>query len=131
MKRRDRGASTVEMAMYMPILFFIIFATVQAAMLFLGNQAASAAAREASRVARSGGGTGEAMAAGQARGVEYAATVGHGVLENVQVQVFPVDGRQVRATVTGRGVQIVPGIPGLNITQVAQGPIEEFRPDQP
>ena len=121
----------MELAMFTPILFFVIFVTVQGAMLFLGNQAASAAAREAARVARSGGGTGDAIAAGQARGVEYAATVGHGVLDNVQVQVFAVPGRQIRATVTGRGVQVVPGIPGLDITQVSQGPIEEFRPDQP
>jgi len=116
--------------MYMPVLFFVIFVTVQAAMLFLGNQAASAAAREAARVARSGGGSAEAMADGRARGQEYAATVGHGVIENVQVQVNGVADRQIRATVTGRGIQVVPWLPGLNITQVAQGPIEEFRPDE-
>jgi hypothetical protein len=116
--------------MYMPILFFIIFATVQAAMLFLGNQAASAAAREAARVARSGGGTGDAVAAGQQRGMAYAQSVGKGVLEDPQVQVGLVPGRQVRAVVDGHGVSVVPGLPGLAIHQVAQGPIEEFRPDQ-
>jgi Flp pilus assembly protein TadG len=125
----DRGASTVELAMYMPILLFVIFVTVQAGMLFLGNQAASAAAREAARVARTGGGSPQALADGRARGREYAASVGHGVLENVQVQVFAVAGQQVRATVTGRGIQVVPWVPGLDITQVVQGPVEEFRPD--
>ncbi|HST82138.1 MAG TPA: TadE/TadG family type IV pilus assembly protein [Kineosporiaceae bacterium] len=129
-RNTERGATTVELAMYMPVLFFVIFVTVQAAMLFLGNQAASAAAREAARVARSGGGSAEAMADGRARGQEYAATVGHGVIENVQVQVNGVADRQIRATVTGRGIQVVPWLPGLNITQVAQGPIEEFRPDE-
>jgi hypothetical protein len=115
--------------MYMPVLFFVIFVTVQAAMLFLGNQAASAAAREAARVARSGGGSADAIAAGRARGLEYAASVGHGVIEDVQVQVNPVADRQIRATVTGRGIQVVPWLPGMDITQVVQGPIEEFRPD--
>ena len=115
--------------MYMPILFFVIFVTVQLAMLFLGNQAASAAAREAARVARSGGGSDTAMAEGRARGLEYAASVGHGVIENVSVVVQPADGRQIRATVRGQGIQVVPGLPGLTITQVVQGPIEEFRPD--
>jgi Flp pilus assembly protein TadG len=129
-RRTDRGATTLELAMYMPILFFVIFVTVQAAMLFLGNQAASAAAREAARVARSGGGSAEAMADGRARGQEYAASVGHGVIENVQVQVAGVADQQIRATVTGRGIQVVPFLPGMTITQVAQGPIEEFRPDQ-
>lgn len=116
--------------MYMPILFFVIFVTVQAAMLFLGNQAASAAAREAARVARSGGGSEDAIRDGRTRGLEYAATVGSGVIENVQVEVNPVADRQIRAIVTGRGIQVVPFLPGLDITQVAQGPIEEFRPDQ-
>jgi len=70
------------------------------------------------------------FAAGQARGVEYARTVGRGVLEDPQVQVFLIPGRQGRATVDGHGVAVVPGLPGLDIHQVAQGPIEEFRPDQ-
>jgi Flp pilus assembly protein TadG len=116
--------------MYMPLLFFVIFVTVQAAMLFLGNQAASAAAREAARVARSGGGSAQAIADGRARGQQYAASVGSGVIENVRVQVNAVADRQIRATVTGKGIQVVPGLPGLTITQVVQGPIEEFRPDQ-
>lgn len=115
--------------MYMPLLFFVIFVTVQAAMLFLGNQAASAAAREAARVARSGGGSPAAIVDGRVRGMEYAASVGHGVIENVEVQVNAVAGRQIRATVTGRGIQVVPWLPGMDITQVVQGPIEEFRPD--
>ena len=117
--------------MYMPILFFIIFATVQAAMLFLGNQAASAAAREAARVARTGGGTPDAIDAGRFRGQTYAETVGKGVLEQpVRVQVGLVPGRQVRAEVDGFGVTVVPGLPRISIHQAAQGPIEEFRPDQ-
>ena len=128
-RNTERGATTVELAMYMPILFFVIFVTVQAAMLFLGNQAASAAARETARVARSGGGSGEAMAAGRIRGLQYAASVGHGVLENVQITVAATGDRQIRATVTGRGVQVVPWLPGMDITQHVQGPIEEFRPD--
>jgi hypothetical protein len=108
----------------------VIFMTVQAALLYLGNQAASAAAREASRVARSGGGSAAAMSEGAARGRQYAASVGRGVLEDVKVQVGAVGPDQVRAVVTGRGVQVVPGMPGLGIRQVAQGPVERFRPDQ-
>jgi Flp pilus assembly protein TadG len=115
--------------MYMPLLLFVIFATVQAAMLFLGNQAASAAAREAARVARSGGGSQQAMHDGELRGEQYAATVGRGVIAGVQVQVRAVAGQEIQATVTGRGIQVVPGIPGLKITQVVQGPVEGFRPD--
>jgi Flp pilus assembly protein TadG len=115
--------------MYMPLLLFVIFVTVQAALLFLGNQAASAAAREAARVARSGGGSGQAMQDGVVRGQQYAASVGRGVIADVQVRVQAVGGQEVRATVTGHGIQVVPGIPGLRIKQVVQGPVEGFRPD--
>jgi Flp pilus assembly protein TadG len=106
--------------MYMPLLLFVIFLTVQASLLFLGNQAASAAAREASRVARAGGGSAQAIADATARGRQYAADVGHGLLDNVQIQVVAIAPDQVR---------VVPGIPGLTINQVAQGPVERFRPD--
>jgi hypothetical protein len=116
--------------MYMPLLLLVIFATVQVSLMFLGNQAASAAAREAARVARIGGGSAPAMLDGEARGRDYAASVGRGVIDGVRVQVRPAGGRQVRATVTGRGIEVMPGMPGLTITQVAQGPVEEFRPDQ-
>ncbi|GLY33086.1 hypothetical protein Kisp02_64510 [Kineosporia sp. NBRC 101731] len=112
----------------MPLLLFVIFATVQAALLFLGNQAASAAAREAARVARTNGGA-AAIGMAQARGRAYASQVGSGVIEDVSVQVTAVGNDEVRAVVTGKGVQVVPGIPGIRIRQVVQGPIEEFRPD--
>jgi len=115
--------------MYMPLLVFVIFATVQAAMLFLGNQAASAAAREAARVARTGGGTSAALQAGEVRGRAYVADIGAGVIEDVTVQVTAVGGDEVRAVVTGHGIQVVPGLPGLRISQAVQGPVEEFRPD--
>lgn len=109
----------------MPLLLFVIFATVQAALLFLGNQAASAAAREAARVAR----TSHDLGAAEARGRAYAAQVGRGVIDDVSVQVNAVGAGEVRAVVTGHGIQVVPGIPGLRIEQVVQGPVEEFRPD--
>ena len=131
MNRRpaDRGATTVELAMYTPILFFVLFLTVQVALLFLGNQAASAAAREAARVARSSDLSPDALGLAEEQGLQYAATVGHGLIEDVDVQI-EVDGDQVRATVTAHGIQLVPGVPGGDVTQVAQGPVEEFRPDQ-
>jgi Flp pilus assembly protein TadG len=115
--------------MYMPILLFVIFVTVQFSLLFLGNQAASAAAREASRVARAGGGSPQAMADARARGQEYARSVGHGLIENVQVRLQAVPPQQVRATVVAHGVQVVPWIHAITIRQIAQGPIESFRRD--
>jgi TadE-like protein len=129
----------VELVMYMPLLVFMIFVTLQLAFLFLGNQAAGAAAREAARVARSAGDAGSgagsqaAIDAGVARGQEYITSVGHGLFDEpptVQVAVVAgPGGLQVQARVKGTAVHLIPGVPGLKINKMVQGPLEEFRPD--
>lgn len=130
-RRADRsgesGASTVEMAMYMPILLFIIFTTVQFALVYLGNQAASAVARESARVARTSDGD---VAAGERAGYQYAANIGQGILNDVDVNVVPVAGNRVRAVVSGRAQELSPVLVP-RVSQTVEGPIEEFRQDTP
>jgi Flp pilus assembly protein TadG len=116
--------------MYMPLLFIAIFTSVQFALMFFGNQAAAAAAREAARVARTEGGTPQAMHAARLRGVQYATTVGKGVLLQPRVQVLQVNADEVRVVVDGSSLQVVPGLPAPHIHQVVQGPLETFRPDR-
>lgn len=128
-RRDERGTSALELALYTPLLVIAIFVSVQFALLFFGNQAAQAAAREAARVARSGGGTPEAMSAAVTRGRQYASTVGRGVLLSPQIQVQAVGGQEIRVVVTGQSLQVVPGLPAPQIRQTVQGPIEAFRPD--
>lgn len=122
-RRRDqRGASAVELALYMPILMLVILLAVQFSMVYLGNQSANAVAREAARVARS---SGDAQAA-RARGYQYAATIGQGVLEGVRITVGPAGDGRVRVTVTGRAQEILPfGVP--QVSETIEGPLEEFR----
>jgi Flp pilus assembly protein TadG len=117
--------------MYMPLLLIVIFAVVQFSLAYLGDRAAQAAAREAARVARAGAGTPDALAAARTRGAAYATTVGRGVLFDTQVVVVTVGADQVRATVTGRALQVVPGIPAPRVDESVQGPVEIFRPDVP
>jgi Flp pilus assembly protein TadG len=128
-RRRDSGATSLELALYMPILFLVILVTVQVALLFLGNQAANAAAREAARVAREEGGGLAACEDGREKGRQYAVSVGHGLIDQVVITCGPAGDQEVRATVNARGVQVMPGFPGAAIQQVSQGPIEDFRPD--
>ncbi|MEP7088727.1 MAG: TadE family protein [Nocardioidaceae bacterium] len=125
--RDERGASTVEMAMYMPILMLFIFATVQFSLVYLGNQAASAVAREASRVARTSNGD---TAAGERAGYQYAANIGRGILMDVNVRVVRVAGDRVQAVVSGHAQEISP-ILVPRVDQKVVGPIEEFRQDTP
>ena len=89
---------------------------------YLGNSAASAVAREAARVARTTGDPGQAHQAG----VQYAANIGKGVLEDYDVTVTMFDnGDRVRVTVTGHAQEISPvGVP--LVSQTVEGPVEQF-----
>lgn len=129
--RADRGASTIELALYMPLLLLAIFAVVQFSLAYLGDRAAQAGAREAARVARAGGGTPQSLADARARGEAYVAIVGRGVLFDARVSVVPVGPGDVRAEVVGRALQVVPGIPAPRVSEAVQGPVEVFRPDVP
>ena len=50
----ERGVSSLELVLYMPLLLMAIFLTVQFALVYLGNQVISSSARQAARVARTG-----------------------------------------------------------------------------
>jgi Flp pilus assembly protein TadG len=129
---RDDGNSSVELVLFMPLLFLAIFATVQFGLMYLGNSAASSAAREAARIARAGGGGDEAIAAAQARGQEILANIGKGVIQgdgDIAVQQFAGEPDQIQVTVTVQGVGIIPGLPTPEIKQVVRGPVEEFDAD--
>ncbi len=124
----DEGTSAIELVLYMPLLMIAILLTVQFSLVYLGKEAASAAAREAARVARV---TGD-PAQGEAKGVSYAADLGRGVLDGVSVSVVAVPGEQVRATVTGTAPELLPAFLGVSeVTEVVQGPIERFEEDAP
>ena len=45
-RRREEGTSAIELVLYMPLLMIAIILTIQFALVYLGNQAVSAAARE-------------------------------------------------------------------------------------
>lgn len=125
----DRGASSIELVMYTPILMFVIFLTVQFALSWHGSEVAGAVARETARVARAGGGGAQAIDDARARGTEYAAAIGGSALTDVAIQITPLPADQsVRVTVTGRSVEIIGGL-APRVSRSVQGPVEVFRPD--
>nr|WP_179517626.1 TadE family protein [Nocardioides perillae] len=120
-RRGERGASSVELVLYTPLLMFVIFLAVQFVLVYLGNQAASAVAREASRVAR----TTQSEAEAQRAGRQLAENIGQGVLEDYDITIRLVGDERVRVTVTGRAQEISPvGVP--RVSQSVEGPIERF-----
>lgn len=121
-RRNQRGASTVELVLYMPILTFAIFLTIQFALIYLGNQAASAAARETARVARTTLDRDRAAAAGYA----YTTNIGKGILEDVVITVEPAGPDQVRVVVTGHAQKLTPFVDPPTVSQTIQAPLEVF-----
>ena len=111
--------------MYMPILMLVIFVAVQLSLIYLGNAAATAVAREATRVARVTGDVDQ----GRFAGYRYAANVGRGILEDVQVQPLPAPAGYVRFKVTGRAQELAPVVVP-RVSQTVEGPVEEFKVDQ-
>jgi Flp pilus assembly protein TadG len=124
----DRGSSAIELVLYTPILMLITFLVVQFALTWYGQEIAVATAREAARVARVEGGGDLALQHAEARGEEYAATIGNKSLDDVVVRVVRVDDDTVRATVTGHSMEIIPGW-APHVSAHVEGPVEMFRPD--
>lgn len=127
-RRRNRGYSSVELVLYMPLLLIAILLTVQFALVYLANEYASAAAREGNRVARV---TGDA-AQGEAKGRAVVDDVGDGMLESATVRTTLIGATTVQTEVRGNAPQILPfGFFGLvDVSETVRGPIERFTPDQ-
>lgn len=127
---REQGYSSVEMMIYMPLLLTITFIVLQFALAYLGNQVASAAAREGARTARIGGGDPAALAAGQAKAVQMVDTTGKGllVLDGQPTVVAVNGGTEVSITVRGYPQHVIPFV-SFPIEQTVQGPVERFTPD--
>ena len=130
-RRSERGVSSLELVLYMPMLMLFIFITVQFTLLYLGNQVVSSAARQASRVART---TGDGTAA-ELKGKALADKIGHGLVEHVTIRVTEVDNGtpwpDIRVVARGEALQLVPKVNVGEVTKTVQGPSERFRTDSP
>ena len=122
--RDERGTSAIELVLYTPLLMIAMILTIQFSLTYLAKQSASAAAREAARVARV---TGD-VDRGHSKGVSSAATLGRGLLKNPQVTVVQV-GDSMRATVSGRASQLLPFVNSPRVEEIVQGRIEEYQED--
>lgn len=125
--RSERGANSIEFVLYTPLMLLVILVIVQFALTWHANQVASATAREAARHARDGVSEADAE---NAEGAAWAflAEVGGHQLDGESIEVVYVDADTVRATVTGRGREIIPGLTP-QVAQIIEGPREQFIPD--
>lgn len=121
---RDRGANPVELAVVMPAILVLLFASIQTAAWFLARSVAMHAAQEAVSAQR----TYQAAAgAGAERAEAFLGQAGDWLV-GWQVTVTPVgpDAEQVSATVQGEALRIVPFVPLPPVSQNASGTVERL-----
>ena len=111
--------------MLFPILLLLIFGTIQGALYFHGRNVVLAAAQQGVRAARLDGQP-DRSATAERQTRQFLLDTGE--LSNLDglTVVVSLDANQVRVTVTGRTVSLLPGVPGPRVTQTAAGSLERF-----
>lgn len=120
---KDRGESSVQMAIVFPIVLLVTICVVQAAMWFFARNIALTAAREgvaAARVYQSPEG------AGAARARETLGRIAGDSLTGTTVSTSGSSATEVRVTVTGHAPSMIPGLSGLSVSQSAGSPRERW-----
>lgn len=124
---RDRGASPVELAILLPVIFVLLIAAIQAGAYFLARAVALNAAQVAVNSTRTLNG-GSAME-GEQKAREFIANT-PGWLTSTQVVVQKdEEAGQVTATVSGTALRLLPGV-SVTVSQTAGGPLERFVPEE-
>ncbi|MGW3498304.1 TadE/TadG family type IV pilus assembly protein [Streptomyces sp. NPDC001020] len=120
--RDDRGDTSIQIAIIFPFVLLATVAVIQASMWYYARQIALTAAREGLTAARAYQSS-PADGAAQARNV-LGRTAGDS-LSGYSVSAGS-DGQRVRVQVSGTALSMIPGVPGLQVTQSASGPVERW-----
>ncbi|MFI9527352.1 TadE/TadG family type IV pilus assembly protein [Micromonospora rosaria] len=119
----DRGANPVELAVVMPLVLLLLFASIQAAAWFVARATALNAAQSAvtaQRVHQAPAGAGEARAAA------FLTAAGDWLVGWDQPGPdCAVTATEVTCTVTGRSLSVVPGV-SFPVRQTAHGTVERW-----
>ncbi len=117
----DRGFSTLEAVVVIPVVVILTMLVVQYVMLWHARNVTEAAAQDALRVAR---GYQAAAAQGQAAGTEYLHNVAGKLLEEFTVTVAR-GGDSVTVHVHGTVTSVVP-FGTYTVDEYASGPVEKY-----
>ncbi|GGX96561.1 membrane protein [Streptomyces fructofermentans] len=120
--RDDRGDTPVQMAIVFPLVLLATVAVIQASMWYYARQIALTAAREGLTAARA---YQASPADGTARAHDVLARVAGDSLTGSSVSARST-GQRVQIQVHGTALSMIPGVPGLHITQSASGPLERW-----
>jgi len=120
--QRDRGATTLQFVIIVPVVFALVFGCIQVSIYSFARTLALTAAQEAVSAQR-------AYQAPAGVGAARAWTVINSqgdTLRHVSVTVHAV-GNNIVAVVTGVSQSVLPGINGYEVKATVSAPIEEFR----
>lgn len=128
---RDRGAAPVELAILLPGILLLLFASIQVASLFLARTVALSAAQQAVSAERGYDALGSGNAdtgVGAQRAAAFIADAGDWLdPDPLPGPVVAPNGRYVSYTVSGTALSLVPGVT-FTVSETANGEIERFEP---
>lgn len=110
----ERGSASLEIAILGPALLLLIFGVVQVALWFYARNLALAAAQEGVDAARGYRATSDA---GVTRAQSFLQRAAGDSLQGATVSASGSTPTTVRIEVRGRSLSVLPGLPGLSVTQ--------------
>ncbi|MPY30712.1 pilus assembly protein [Streptomyces adustus] len=125
--RGDSGMTAIEFVLLTPVLFFMIFATVQFALYFFADHVAQAAAQAGARKARATADEHPGEWRGEARGVvdTYIRQLGPQLVLAPNVSLLQPEQNTVGVEITARVPTVFPGL-DLTVHAQSSGPVERF-----
>src|SRR5689334_22173866 len=129
--RGDSGMSAIEFVLLTPVLFFMIFATVQFALYFFADHVAQAAAQAGARKARATADAEPGAWRGEAQDVvdSYIRQLGPQLVLSPDVTMLQPEQTTVGVEITARIPTVFPGL-DLKVHARSAGPVERFVEDR-
>ncbi|CAL9533473.1 TadE family protein [Streptomyces sp. NPDC057837] len=125
--RGDSGMTAIEFVLLTPVLFFMIFATVQFALYFFADHVAQAAAQAGARKARATADEQPGGWRGEARDVvdSYIRQLGPQLVLSPDVTMLQPEQNTVGVEIEARVPTVFPGL-DLTVHARSAGPVERF-----
>lgn len=121
--KSDAGSATLEIAIVGPVLLLLIFTIVQGSLWFYARNLALAAAQEGVSAGR---GYGASASIGVTKARSFLDRAAQDSLQSIDVSSSGSTPTQIRIQVRGRSLSVLPGVPGITVSQSAQAPVERF-----
>ncbi|MFJ6084329.1 TadE/TadG family type IV pilus assembly protein [Streptomyces sp. NPDC092369] len=125
--RGESGMTAIEFVLLTPVLFFMIFATVQFALYFFADHVAQAAAQAGARKARATAHDQPGAWRGEAQDVvdSYIQQLGPQLVLSPRVTMLQPEQNTVGVEITARVPTVFPGL-DLTVHAQSEGPVERF-----